>query len=751
MDDWSAEELERFRELMERANRELEENNEVSKETRDGLKAFNEDLEKSSRSTGRALNNFGNALTSYADSIHKGERGAAVAARSLDSVAGSAAGVMENFGPLGKAASAVTKAFGRVVVAVGEQADAQFDALRGLQRFGAAANDGLEGIQNTLIGLNLTTDQLQEMVQMIGQQAPSLALFQTTLSDARVELSEVGRVLKGQGLVNDLMLLGMRAEDISEAFINFTAMQAEVGMSQQRDTLELANASSNYLKEINALTKATGIERDMLEEKIRSMREEERFRAFTATLRAEGRGDLALSAEIATAAMGDVFSEQVAKGFRDILAGGGAITSQEAQQLLISTGMGQEGIQQIAADFREGRMDEGELLQRVAESLGQTGEQLRRSGLPQVGALGASGSFVDYATLARAAVISENKNYVEALEQARRERLGELEQPEENVQTLVNLTQDQINASQNISDIIQNFMGLNQISATLTETFAALSGAGADLLGAGVTRGGAGDYGGEARTRGGNPIRSEPATPRETSRSGRNAPRMRNGVSVEATVPEISELVEQYSRFVDSDQSVTLSDLIQNSSIASDIANYLGVGVAEPLDLSPATVGKIVMGQAGLQSGERPSAGEQYRDIIRDQLRQEFGEVGEFRQGGIATGPRSGYLAELHGTEAIVPLNGGSIPVTISNLESKISGPIQQLAQRMDIAEDLIVDASKQQTATTQVVAENSESTRRMVEQTSVLKDQISRLDRLIQVSQTNNNIMSKILQNSYA
>jgi hypothetical protein len=37
-----------------------------------------------------------------------------------------------------------------------------------------------------------------------------------------------------------------------------------------------------------------------------------------------------------------------------------------------------------------------------------------------------------------------------------------------------------------------------------------------------------------------------------------------------------------------------------------------------------------------------------------------------YADGGIATGPYSGYTATLHGTEAIIPLRGGSVPVVIS-------------------------------------------------------------------------------------
>jgi len=274
---------------------------------------------------------------------------------------------------------------------------------------------------------------------------------------------------------------------------------------------------------------------------------------------------------------------------------------------------------------------------------------------------------------------------------------------------------------------------------------------GADNFGAGTT--GEGGAGGRADRpvagRSGND--GQDGTPSATTRRGRNNPQPMGRSPIASDARTIADLVDKYSKHVGSGDSVTIEDLIPNSGIAAGVAKYIGTGLTQPLDLTPATIGKIIMGQKGLQMGQEPSAGERYRDDIRTLLSREFGEIGEFRQGGIATGPSSGYLAELHGTEAIVPLSGGSIPVTISNLQSEISGPIQQLVERMNITEDLIANTATQQTETTQVNTNTGENTRRMVEQTGVLRDQISRLDRLIQVSQSNNNIMSKILQNSTA
>lgn len=799
MDDWTSEELERFRELLERANRELEERNKVSDETHESLSEFNKELSKSSSESSKVSRMFkglGNSLLSYTSAVQQGERGAAVMGRSVNNAAKSAGNFLSTLGPLGKAAGAVTKAFGQLSVVVGDQADQQYNALRELQRFGATANDGLEGMQSTIIGLNLTTDQLMEMARMIGNQSESLVLFQHTVGDARKELSSIGAEMRGEtGLTRQLMLLGMSAEGISEAMVNFVGMQSEVGMTQQRNALSLANATGSYLKEINALTKATGIEREALEDKIRSMREEERFRAYTATLRAQGRGDFALSAEVLTSAMGNLFDDTVAKGFRDILAGGGAITSEDAQKLLVSTGMSSESIQKIAADFESGRATDEETLQRVAEALGESAVGLRESGLPQVGALGASGVFVEYATMARAAILAQ-KDFVESIQEARRIQTGEIEEPEDNLETLADLTQAQINQSQNLSDIIQNFMGLNKISLTLAKTFEGISDAAAGAFGAGLT-----DDQGKFRDDG-----APSGASRRRSRDGRSSGEQSNNITTRGTRQrredsggnsEIAELVRHMDAVLSSGE-LTVGEMIstpknESGDWAAEISRYMGVDSTQILEPTPENIGKIVMGLIGKQTDGNVTSGEEFRDEIRQQLKSEIGSAGEFRTGGIATGPESGYFAELHGTEAIVPLSGGSIPVTISNLqqqmmaalreisgdnpqsnfegqittalrqlsgvniansisslESSIATPMQQLAETISSIEDLNA-VSDRQTPTPQLINEDTEMIRYSVEQISALKDQITRLDRLIQVTQSNNSIMSKILQNSYA
>ena len=52
-----------------------------------------------------------------------------------------------------------------------------------------------------------------------------------------------------------------------------------------------------------------------------------------------------------------------------------------------------------------------------------------------------------------------------------------------------------------------------------------------------------------------------------------------------------------------------------------------------------------------------------------------MGKIPKYADGGIAKGPESGHLAMLHGTEAVIPLKGGGVPIQISGGGTE-SGPV---------------------------------------------------------------------------
>jgi len=106
---------------------------------------------------------------------------------------------------------------------------------------------------------------------------------------------------------------------------------------------------------------------------------------------------------------------------------------------------------------------------------------------------------------------------------------------------------------------------------------------------------------------------------------------------------------------------------------------------------------------------------------------------GKYAEGGIATGPVSGYAAQLHGTEAVVPLpDGRSIPVEMK--ETKVSADlVQQVSQ-------IKTDNGKQEKMMQDLIEEVKQGNSNTQ---NSLRD-------LIRVMKTNNNLTSGILNHSY-
>jgi hypothetical protein len=100
-----------------------------------------------------------------------------------------------------------------------------------------------------------------------------------------------------------------------------------------------------------------------------------------------------------------------------------------------------------------------------------------------------------------------------------------------------------------------------------------------------------------------------------------------------------------------------------------------------------------------------------------------------FGDGGIASGPTTGYLAELHGPEAVVPLpDGKTIPVRLENTKDFGSNSI-------DVKNEL-----------QQIMTEFKSAMQGMIEQISN-KDMITALDEMVKAQKTGNDIQKKMLQ----
>jgi len=64
---------------------------------------------------------------------------------------------------------------------------------------------------------------------------------------------------------------------------------------------------------------------------------------------------------------------------------------------------------------------------------------------------------------------------------------------------------------------------------------------------------------------------------------------------------------------------------------------------------------------------------------------------GGYQYGGVASGPKSGYMSMLHGTEAVIPLPGGrSVPVEMTGMSDKIGEQVGMMSAQLDRLDEMV-------------------------------------------------------------
>ena len=683
-------------------------------------------LDNSTKTLTKDFDSLGSQLIKATKTFYEGTTKASDFGSSITSAANSAATYLGSKGPLGLAVGKLVQVLGKYVNAVNKQADQLFDSYQDIADAGATGARGITEVFENMQKFGYTINELGKFSAVVKANSETLAVLGGTAASGAKAFGEITKSLQYGELGEEFTRMGITVDGINTGLAGYLKIQQLSGATSKKTTAELVQSSTDYIKELDLLAKMTGQTRAGVQAQQEKALQQEQFAAYQFELRQQiaGGGTEGKMAQAQLDNVTKVYQSManqpgIQKGFLNALTNN--LTDPDTIKFM-------QAMPRAYAESQKKIIDINEF---SISAQKDTATYLKGSGtaLAKLGSADLIGpkyqEILSYNTIIA-------KGLKEKVEQGKTEQqvtdastdsmaAGKVAMRDttNNLQSLVNI---------GVRPVTAAMMGLNKVIRGITGVPGAIVGAvkpaasSATMLGRSGTGGAA--TGGvaaaasglnarlQAGESGGRNIQNQtgsgafgiyqimPKTFQSlVDKAGSNNPLQ--GKTWEEFKKSTALQEETQRQLQDSNRN----DLVKNNINPTDAAVYLShvLGTRDSLKALRASESTAISSilSAGVldvnpQFAKMKNVGE-----LKAWADTKSGGGG-YKFGGIATGPDTGYETTLHGTEAVVPLpNGNSIPVEMQS---------------------------------------NSE-------QTGIMSAQLSRLDDIVRVMQTQLGVSQKLLQ----
>ena len=645
------------------------------------------------KATGQTLSAIGGSMGSFAKGLAEGDTKFTSLNPLIDGVVGAMAKLAEAIPFVGGALSGAMKLAAEGAKFMNQQLQVATDTFQELSSVGALTTKGMSGVQEQFLRSGLPLESFRRQIMA---NSNALATFRGSVGSGADDFSKiVGAVVDGAG--EELRRLGFSADAMGEATAGFVKMQSTLGLAQQKTNSQLARGAAEYAKELDTLAKLTGQQRKQIEEQQDAALSEGRFRAQYDEMVAQGQEKQA-KALLDFQTQVNALSPQFAAGIRDMSTG--LTNSQAAIKAFNTTG---GAVQGIVERLKRGEIDQSQAMRELQaatkQQMGTTRTFAKAMG-------DGNDVFIDYAQTSKL-VNAEQKDLAKVQADAVKQ-MTKCQEP---------LTDSAVGAQQGLEkmsrevnnlafQILPNYASvLKSTTDVMYQGIRKLSGAlgvpspvggggagGAGGGGAGAAPGGRGGRGGRGAGGGGAGGGAAGGTGALSDYLvfGGNTGSQANFDALDTDFKNrFIAMAQEYNQ-------ITGDKLRINSAYrsAEDQAALMARGGN----------GANPIAQPGMSLHQRGIA----VDVNSEQRRtlQSMGLLGKYNMsglpndpphiqslamGGVATGPKSGYAATLHGNEAVVPLpDGRTIPVEMPSLSNNIEQQVSMLGAQLATMQEMV-------------------------------------------------------------
>jgi predicted chitinase len=310
---------------------------------------------------------FKKSLLGLGSAIVKGEEGASVYNDSIKSAANAVDSFASKFGFLGKLIGGLLTAGAKYVAAVNKQADELFKNYQVLSRNGLAT--GMQDTFKNLQDMGYTAAEIGKMGDLMRENATVLANYGGTAASGAKELAAASKQIQTSDLGYQLQLMGMTVDDINKGMAGYMRVRQMSGDLQRQSADQIAASAADYILQQDKITKLTGISADQQNQIIQRALSEQGFAATQAALRrraAAGDTEAGKKADYNEQMLSEIkskFGDDAAKGFQAYVVGG--MNNPDYQKFQRTFG--------TAADqIKSGSTDQAKTLQLMANNARET-------------------------------------------------------------------------------------------------------------------------------------------------------------------------------------------------------------------------------------------------------------------------------------------------------------------------------------------------------------------------------------------
>lgn len=258
------------------------------------------------------------------------------------------------------------------------------DTFRSVSATGANFGNSLLDMRIAAANAQVSLSNFQSMVS---NNSESMAMLGGSVSDGAKQFGQLSADLRTSEAGEMLMSMGYTIEDLNDGLGKYIELQARQGRLQQMSDQQLREGSEDYLKQLDALAKITGKNRDQQAELIN----ENAALANVAAMRSKLEGEQLQNFDSSMALASDM-GDEVGTVFKDLADG---IPQTEFGKKISALVPGFADLAEAAGRGEISQAEFAERMQDVAPEMSQFRDQLGAAGIQALGGIDGMQSFFD--------------------------------------------------------------------------------------------------------------------------------------------------------------------------------------------------------------------------------------------------------------------------------------------------------------------------------------------------------------------